>query len=95
MLPGKSFIEALHARAFDPSKLVDRAALRSRFPEAHVVHLANHFEAGGRIECRACLVKKAVGSSTSRLAGGIQANSSLTDPDQETTDPSRKRDGRV
>lgn len=71
MLAGQHLVETLDPRPLDPAELIHGPALWSGLAETHVVHLANNLQTRIRVERKARLMKKPIGTGSSRLAGGI------------------------
>ena len=95
VLPGQHLVQTLYTRSLDPPELIDGPALWSRLAETHVVHLANDLETGVGIERKPRLMKKAIRAGSPRLTSRIEADARFANPDQQTSNSRRERDGRM
>ena len=95
VLPGHHFVEALDSGAFNSTQLFNGSLLRSRFAKAHVVHLANDFEARVRVKGKTSLVKQPVGTRSPWLANGIESHAGLANPNKKTANARSKSHGSV
>lgn len=93
MLGREHLVEMLDASALDPAKLVDRAALRGRFAEAHGKHVAHHLQPQVWVQRQSRLVQEPVGSRPSGLACRVEPDARLADPDQQGAGARCQSDG--